>query len=482
MRPLLAVVLAAAGSAFAQAPPPLPPLDVEAPDAGAAAEQPSTPSDPTILGLLLKKNILTPSEYESAAAGLPPPEEGRSPLMGKWAASMYGFLELDGVGDSTQSFFEQMANNAVARPETPAGNSARFTAGARNSRLGLKLTAPPWHHIRATGIVEIDFLGNALTPSTDSVVFTGAGPRFRHLAILIESPIVDVLVGQWWHLFGWQPNFFSNTVEIQGELAEVYGRGPQLRLSHLFRSVHTTVELAAAAELPVQRDVLQPPDLHLGVRLAINNWKGWRTSGQTGSRTDPMMFGVSGMMRRFTVPGILSLPGLGSPSVSTYGWGVSLDALVPIIRGNAESRANALTFTASVMLSAGLQDQLSALSSGVSFPMGFKTDLANGLVGFGSDGTLHAVEWASARAALQYYLPPSGNVWVSLDAARLSSTNVTALGSKSFRLAWLGSVNLFVNVVPSVRVGAAYELMWQQYTDGQVARNHRVLVSAFYLF
>jgi len=59
MRLVFAVVLAAAGSAFAQAPPPLPPLDAETPDAGIAAEPPSTPPDPTILGLLLKKNILT---------------------------------------------------------------------------------------------------------------------------------------------------------------------------------------------------------------------------------------------------------------------------------------------------------------------------------------------------------------------------------------------------------------------------------------
>jgi hypothetical protein len=97
-------------------------------------------------------------------------------------------------------------------------------------------------------------------------------------------------------------------------------------------------------------------------------------------------------------------------------------------------------------------------------------------------GQLQAVGWISARGGLQYYLPPSGNVWLALDVAHLNSPNAAQLGSKSFVQTWLGDVNVFMNVTPSVRLGVAYALMWQQYADGTVARNHRGIVSAFYLF
>jgi hypothetical protein len=55
-----------------------------------------------------------PPEHEVRASDAGPllerdstPDEGRSRLMGKWAASLYGFIEADAVGVSTQSFLEQ---------------------------------------------------------------------------------------------------------------------------------------------------------------------------------------------------------------------------------------------------------------------------------------------------------------------------------------------------------------------------------------
>src|SRR4051812_21927708 len=172
-----------------------------------------TDADPLLLKLLFQKSVLTQAEYEAAVAGLPPAEEGRSPVMNKWAASLYGFLELDVVGDSTQSSFEQAANSAIARAGTYEGDHPRVSLGARNSRIGLKLASPAINGLRTGANIEIDLLGNTVTPTTDLVVFTGAGLRIRHLVITVETPFVDVLLGQWWQLFGWQPNFFPNSVE-----------------------------------------------------------------------------------------------------------------------------------------------------------------------------------------------------------------------------------------------------------------------------
>ena len=40
--------------------------------------------------------------------------------------------------------------------------------------------------------------------------------RIRHAMFRVETPVVDVLVGQYWHLFGWQDGYHPNTTEIQG--------------------------------------------------------------------------------------------------------------------------------------------------------------------------------------------------------------------------------------------------------------------------
>lgn len=474
-------LLVAAFAAFAAGAQPFP-IPPPAFDGGTPPVAVEPASDPTILGLLLRKNILTQSEYESAIVGLPPADEGRSPLMGKWAASVYGFIETDAVGDTTQSFFEQSANNPVARPADYAGTHARFTFGARNSRLGVKLATPVFGGIRGNGLVEIDFLGNAVAATTDAAVFTGAGPRFRHFAITVETPFLDVLVGQWWQLFGWQPNFFPCSVEIQGMVGEPYGRQPQVRLSHLFKSAAVSVEVAAAAGLPPQRDLIHQPDLQGGVRVVLNKRKGVRTSGATSTRVDGLMFGVTGDVRRFELPGLND-----GPVVSTYGWGITADLLVPIIPGTMEDRANALTLNASFVDGAGINDLFSGLgANGVTFPSDYmKTSLAPGFVGFDSRGALQAVEWRAFRLGLQYYLPPSGNVWVALDVARMSSPNAALLTSapaKTVLLTWLGDANLFVNVTTAVRLGFAYALMWQTYADGVVTRNHRGVVSGWFLF
>src|SRR5439155_9561609 len=130
---------------------------------------------------------------------------------------------------------EQSANGAVARPGSDAAAHPRLTFSARDARFGLKLATPAYGGVRGDGLVEIDFLGNAVAPTTDLTVFPSGLPRFRHLALTLETPVVDVLIGQFWQLFGWLPHFFPCSVEFQGMAGEVYGRQPQLRLSHLFK-------------------------------------------------------------------------------------------------------------------------------------------------------------------------------------------------------------------------------------------------------
>jgi hypothetical protein len=54
------------------------------------------------------------------------------------------------------------------------------------------------------------------------------------MALRLETPVVDVLAGQYWAVLGWATTYHPNSVQIQGLPGQVFSRAPQLRLSHLF--------------------------------------------------------------------------------------------------------------------------------------------------------------------------------------------------------------------------------------------------------
>ena len=77
----------------------------------------------------------------------------------------------------------------------------------------------------------------------------------------------------------------------------------------------------------------------------LNEWKGTRTPGSLGTSQDPLSFGISGVFRRFEVNEFASVP---VNSNKTKGWGLSVDALIPVIPAADDSkRGNSLTLTGS---------------------------------------------------------------------------------------------------------------------------------------
>ncbi|HTB77598.1 MAG TPA: hypothetical protein VK762_30350, partial [Polyangiaceae bacterium] len=74
--------------------------------------------------------------------------------------------------------------------------------------------------------------------------------------------------------------------------------------------------------------------------------------------------------------------------------------------------------------------------------------------------------------------------WVSGNYSHGSSANTHYYGTASKLTAaedWF-DVNLFVDPLPAVRVGAEYANFNDTYVDGQHAINHRVQVSGFFIF
>jgi hypothetical protein len=487
MRRLLSFVLAFAGFAGLAGPAGAQP----APDAPPPAEPPSPPTaDPAPPAA----PALPAPVSEDAPAPAAKPAEARPAapaVTGKWETTLYGFVEVDGIWDSTQGLNDLAGNAAIPRPNTYAGNHAQTTMAARNSRIGFKLAAPTYDDIKATGQLEMDFLGNQPPGISEAAFFQNPTFRFRHLNLRLETPVVDILVGQSWQLFGWQSLFHPNTVDIQGVPGQVYARAPQLRLGKKLTAGDVTVEVAVAAARPPQR-ASSTPDGHAGIKLSYDKWKAFHTAGGSGSALDSAAIGVSAIGRRFAVNEFTANPGA---QVTRNGYGVSVEALIPIIPGTKEHKEHALTLTGDFVTGAGLADMYTGLSGGVGQPAlpnpgmtnpapVYTPNVDNGLVQFVADGTLHPVQWTSYMIGAQYYLPPSGKVWVSGNYSHMSSDNAHAFGAASKvwdRSSWADG-NLFCDVTPAVRIGLEVAWFHQTYVDKTDATNYRAQASFFLLF
>jgi len=422
------------------------------------------------------------------------PDTGLTFALAKFRAQLYGFAEFDAIEDSTQSFNDLAGNALVARPGSFAAGRARTTFGARNSRIGLKMGGPGSDTVKTSGIVEMDFLGNqpANPPAFgEGAFFTSPTFRVRHMALKLETPYVDVLAGQYWELFGWQSYFHPNTVEIQGVPGQVYSRAPQIRLSHTFKTDAVNVELAVAASRPPQRDA-GVPDGQAGLRLLVNKWQGFHTAGATGTAVDAAGLGVSGTFRHFAVANFAAAP---TETVKKNGWGVSIDALLPVVPATKDNHENALTLTGSFVTGSGISDLYTGLTGGSGFPalpipMGataappYPANIDAGLVTYDKDGNLHTVDWRSFIVGLQYYLPV-GNLWVSGNYSQMHSGNIASYGAdptKVFKDSNWFDANLFWDANGAARFGLEYAHFQQKYADDKKANNDRVQLSAFYIF
>jgi len=491
---LITFLLTAPSTVLAQAPAapaPEPTPQPAAPDAYGQAPSAPTPepsAPPVAPGA-------EPVQPAAAPAPTPPapPASLLENMVSKFKVQFYGFAELDIIHDSTQSFNEAAGDGLIAKPNTYAGEHGRMAVSARDSRFGFRITGPSTETIKTSAVIEADFLGNqpSAPPATSETAFyTNPTLRMRHYWFKVETPYVDLQAGQSWALFGWQPYFDPASVEIQGLPGQVFGRTPNLRLSHNFKSDAVNVEVAVAASRPPQRDG-DIPDGQGGLRLTINDWKGYRTVGSAGTALDSAAIGVSGMVRNFTVAELSPTP-LNSNHAT--GWGFSADAMLPIVPASKEDHSNALTLTGSFSTGSGNADQYAALSGGVSFPrvpaadgtmVAFPSNIDNGLVTYDANGDLHTIDWTAYIVGLQYYLP-FGGLWLSGNYSHMHSGNICDYGAAPggiFTDSDFYDANLFLDALNnSLRFGLEYAHFQQKYADGVKAKNDRIQFASFFFF
>jgi hypothetical protein len=274
-----------------------------------------------------------------------------------------------------------------------------------------------------------------------------------------------------------------------------FGRNSQIRLSHTFKSNPANVEVAVAAARPPQRNS-EYPDGQAGVRLLANKWRGIFSVGATGGAflEMPASIGVSGALRRLKAADFVAAP-TGSTTVD--GAGISVDLFLPVLPSSLGHKGNALNVTGNFTYGRGIGDLYApGVIGGAGFPAlpnpngtnpapTWPQDIDNGIVTYDLSGGLHAIRWRTALAGVEYYLPPSGRVWLAANYGWAESPNIADYGLAKEKVVskytmWDGVV--YVNVVGPANIAAEFAREKQTYGDGIVAANNRLMLSSFYTF
>jgi len=422
----------------------------------------------------------------------------------KLSVTLYGFFEVDAIHDSTRSYGDAIGPSLVARTDTFDSKTGRTQFSMRNTRLGLAFQSAIAAGLKTSAVFEGDFFGNqpAEPPtSTETAYFDSPTFRLRHAYVKLENNYVDVLAGQTYDLFGWQNYFFPMSAEFLGLPNMLFSRHAQVRLSHTFGADGPIgVDVAAAMLRPAQRDS-EIPDTNAGLRFSVNGWKGITTPGNVGTTALPLSIGVSSVFRQFKANAYTPPPVQSSNSLT--GWGLSVDALLPVIpAADSDDRGNRLTLTGSFVTGTGIADLITA-NGGAVFPTlpnpaqspsppVYTANIDNGLVTFDINGVMHTIDWRAFKAGLQYYLPPSGRVALALNYTQAESKNMAALfpvGAfenglivKIAKTSRYADANLFWDVTPAVRVGASVQYSQVEYLDGNKPHNLREMAQALYIF
>jgi hypothetical protein len=553
MRPAFVVrVLGAAAAsasvgapAFAQTAPTPPVVTQDAPPPPPAAPAPQArPAlrtvDVTTLERLHDEGILSQAEYElalrdiGASTGQTHAAEANSLVVGKWATTLYGFLEGDSIYDTTQSFADAAGNAQVLRPSgqmapnvspLPSvqpntvqplqptqgylGSHGQTLFSVRNSRLGLRLHAPESDTVHTSALLEMDFLGNQPSGISQAAYFTSPTMRLRHAMFRVETPVVDVMVGQYWHLFGWMEGYLNNTTEIQGLPGQLYARAPQVRVSKTVKTSAVTIEVAIAAVRPPS--LSEVPEMEGGLRLALDTLTGMHTAGATGTSLLPASIAVSGDFRYYEIPEAAAV--VPTAMVNAPSGAIAADLFLPILPARVDKRGNTLSFMGQFVTGTGISDLYSGMSSGVMFPFvpnltgtspAWPTGIDQGLVDYDINPgqfALHPIQWTSFIAGLEYYLPGlDGKVWVSGNVSHIQSNNTAQFAraiandpnpNEYFYPASTPQVrkgedwwdaNVFFDPIHAVRVGLEFATFYDHYVDSYTAKNYRAQASGFFIF
>jgi len=454
------------------------------------------------LNLLRAKGIISEAEYASAMkdlGGIGAPTDPTTFVVSKFKVTLFGFAQADFEWNSTESCQEFCSNFAIQKSGTYRGDHSRMVFSPRDSRFGVRFAIPEEHGIRASGLLETDFFG----PITTSEQGTWSNPvlRIRHAYFKLETPVVDVMVGQTGNLFGWASNYLVTGAQEPGLPGQMYQRTSQFRVSKLIKTDAITTEIAVAAERPVQMDSGRPEGV-AGVRLQFNHWTGAHTLYLSTSLTQPASIAVTGDLRGFRISEFSTAPRDGHWKV---GGGVAIDGFLPIIPATKTSRENALSLSGELVIGAGTQDMYTALGAGAGtinapipaapggMPGTYAPNFDAGFAAYDAKGNLELIKWTSYMVGAEYYPPGiDGRLGTFASYGHMQSANSKRFASLATATAAYGAstrksedffgTGLFFDPTKQTRVGLDFGFYNDHYVDNSKARNYSVLSSMWLFF
>lgn len=511
---LLAVVAAPRAASAQPAPPPPDPAAPVTPEptpapapapepaAPVVAPAPAPPPNPTTtkgvewtsLRLLRAKGVISEAEYTSALkdmgeiVGSP---DANTLVVAKVKVTLFGFAQADFEYNSTQSCLEFCSNFPIQKEGTYRGDHGRMVFSPRDSRFGVRFAAPEEHGIRTSGLLETDFFG----PTTTSEQGTWSNPvlRIRHAYLKLETPVVDILLGQTWNLFGWGGAYLVTGAQLPGLPGQMFQRTSQLRISKTIKTgAGVTLELAAAAVRPPQMDSGLPEGV-AGFRLLFDKWVGRHTLYLTASVTQPASISVTGDLRGFQIAEFSSAP---KTARFRTGGGVAVNAFLPVIRATKASYDNALSLTGEFVTGRGISDMYTALGAAGTVnaplppampggpPQTYVPNFDAGLAAYDATGHLELINWTSYMIGAEFYPGGvGGRVGLFANYGHMQSSNTDEFAGPNARESedFFGG-GAFVDPTKHTRVGLDYGLYYDHYVDGTDAKNHQVLMSAWMFF
>ena len=478
------------------------------------------------LRLLLDKSIITQEEYDQAVK-----EEEREEHREKQAnevtknglqVKLGGFAEIDFIGDNTQSFQEIIGNRPVLRSNTVGGANSLYQVSLRSSRISLDVRAPEQNGIKSRFYGAIDFLGNQPAIGTSGVSElswqTNPVPRVFQLYFLVESPTVDVKVGQDWSRFGFMSEYSRGQVSVAAIPANLFNRWIQASLSKQLTLTDTlTLTPVFSVERPPQASATLPSFV-AGVQVAHHGLRAPYTGSSTGEISlKPLSLQVSGVGRRLEAnSGGPTNPSGGQPNLNsqTYvtGWGVSTGLFVPVLPSRDGEMGNTAHVVMEGVTGAGISDMFNGLSWGICNPVcgysstnsGFggaafgQTNIDAGLGAVSSQtGKFEAIRTTSMMVHATYYLPDQGKTWIGGGYGTIYSSNASEMTCTVSAAFCGGAVRtsqsiyvrdstyyayVFHDFTQEIRAALMTNWVRTTYADRVNAENHRIQLSFFWRF
>ena len=478
------------------------------------------------LKLLLNKGIITQQDYDQAVQ-----EEEREGQQEKQATAITkhglefklgGFAEIDFIADNTRSFQETIGNRPVLRSNTLAGSNSQFQASPRNSRIRIDVRAPEQDRIKTRFHASFDFLGNQPSVGTSGVsefsAVTSPVARIFKMYFEVETPAVNVRVGQDWSRFGFMSEYSRGQVSVATTPAQLFNRWVVASVSKRLLVTDTlSLTPVFSVERPPQADA-SLPSFVAGIQIAHSGLQAPYTGSSMGEISlKPLSLQISGVGRRLEANsgGPTSSPSGAQSSLSsqTYvtGWGISSSVFIPVLPSRDGGMGNTAHVVMEGVTGAGISDMFLGLSWGVCNPVcgtatntGFggaafgQTNIDGGLAAVSSQtGKFEAIRTTSLMVHGTYYLPDNGKTWVGGGYGTIYSSNAAEMTCAGTAASCGGAVRtpqslyvrdstyyayVFHDFTQEIRAALTTNFVRTTYADGANAENHRVQITFFYRF